>query len=168
MAESNTDKSTLAPGLDRENRGVNRRVILADRHLGMLGGVHGLLHGLFEAVVMVADERSLADVVATLDPDLVVVDLSLAEGREPDIAGRILEHHTGLRLVVLGVDDEPTVAGRVLAAGAAGYVLKRSAATDLVPAVCAAVAGGTYVSPAVREFRGVSNPYRYLTQNGAG
>ena len=130
---------------------MNSRVILADRHLGMLGSVHSLLHDLFETVVMVTDERSLAEVVATLDPDLVVVDLSLPVGEEPDIAGRLVERRPGLRLVVLGVHDEPAVADRLLATGVAGYVIKRATATDLIPAVRAALAGSTFVSPAVRS-----------------
>lgn len=126
---------------------MNRRVILADRHLGILGGVHALLHGLFETVVMVADERSLADAVTMLDPEVVAVDLSLSGGQEADLVGRLTEGHRGLRLVVLSVYDEPSVADRVMAAGAAGFVLKRTAATDLVPAVRAALAGSNYVSP---------------------
>ena len=126
------------------------RLLLADRHLGVLGGVHGLLHGLFETVVMVADERSLAEAVPTLDPELVVVDLSLPGDGGADLVGRLLENRPDLRLVVRSVHDEPEVAERLMGAGAAGFVLKRSAATDLVPAVLAVLGGGTYVSPAVR------------------
>jgi DNA-binding NarL/FixJ family response regulator len=59
-------------------------------------------------------------------------------------------------LLVLSVHDDPTLAGLVLDAGAAGVVLKRTAATDLIPAVEAALRGGSYVSPALagRAVRG--------------
>jgi DNA-binding NarL/FixJ family response regulator len=126
------------------------RVLLADSHLGMLGGVHSLLDALFETVLMVADERSLMEAVATFKPDLVVVDLSLPREGEADIARRLMGCHPGLRLIVLSVHDEPTVAGRLLSAGVAGFVLKRSTATDLIPAVGEVLRGGTYVCPALR------------------
>ena len=127
------------------------RVLLADSHLGMLGGVHGLLDALFETVVMVADERSLMEATATFKPDLVVVDLSLPPPSEVNIARRLMSQHPDMRLVVLSVYDDPTVAIVVLEAGAAGFVLKRSAATDLAAAVHAALRGETFVSPGVQH-----------------
>jgi DNA-binding NarL/FixJ family response regulator len=126
------------------------RVLLADSHLGMLGGVHSLLDGLFETVLMVADERSLMEAVTTFKPDLVVVDLSLPGEGEANIARRLLEGHADLRLIVLSVHDEPTVVRQLLSAGVAGFVLKRSAATDLIPAVEQVLGGSTYVCPALQ------------------
>ena len=127
------------------------RVLLADSHLGMLGGVHRLLDGLFEAVLMVADERSLLDAITEFKPGLVVVDLSLPDSGEVNIARRLIERHPELRLIILSVHDEPTVAAQVRAAGAAGFVLKRAAATDLVAAIQEVLRGGVYVSAGVRQ-----------------
>jgi DNA-binding NarL/FixJ family response regulator len=127
------------------------RVLLADRHLGMLGGVHSLLDALFDTVLMVADERSLEDAVTTFKPDLVVVDLSLPREGEANIARGLLGRHPGLRLVVLSVHDEPAVVGPMLCAGVAGFVLKRAAATDLIPAVQGVLRGEVYVSSAAKE-----------------
>jgi DNA-binding NarL/FixJ family response regulator len=126
------------------------RALLADNHLNMLGGVHSLLEGLFETVVMVADERSLEDAVVTFKPDLVVVDLSLPRKGEATVARRLMGRHPGLRVVVLSVHDEPTVVDEMFRAGVAGFVLKRAAATDLVPAVDEVLRGGTFVCPALR------------------
>jgi DNA-binding NarL/FixJ family response regulator len=126
------------------------RVLLADSHLGMLGGVHGLLDDLFETVLMVADERSLVDAARTFKPDLVVVDLSLPSQGEADVARRLMGLDAGLRLIVLSVYDEPTVVGQMLKVGVAGFVLKRSAATDLIPAVNEVIRGGIYVCPALK------------------
>jgi DNA-binding NarL/FixJ family response regulator len=123
------------------------RVILADSHLNMLRGVHSLLGTSFETVLLVADERSLVDAVATFKPDLVVVDLSLPVAGEANIAQRLLLQHPELRLIVLSVHDEPTVAGRLLSAGVAGFVLKRAAATDLLPAIDEVLRGGAYGRP---------------------
>src|SRR5207244_2833167 len=93
------------------------RVLLADRHLGMLGGVHSLLDDLFETLLMVADERSLMEAVTTFKPDLVVVDLSLSREGVANIAARLMGRHPDLRLIVLSVHDEPTVARQMLGAG---------------------------------------------------
>ena len=125
------------------------RVLLADRHLGMLGGVHSLLDALFKTVLMVADEEYLMEAVTTFKPDLVVVDLSLPGEGEANIARRLMERHPDLRLIVLSIHDEPTVVGQILSAGVAGFVLKRIAATDLIPTVKEVLRGGTYVCPAL-------------------
>jgi DNA-binding NarL/FixJ family response regulator len=125
------------------------RALLADSHLGMLEGVHSLLDALFDTVLMVADERSLMEAITTFKPDLVVVDLSLPQEGEANIARRLMLQDPELRLIVLSVYDEPTVVGQMLSAGVAGFVLKRSAATDLIPAVQEVLRGGTYICPAL-------------------
>jgi DNA-binding NarL/FixJ family response regulator len=129
------------------------RVLLADSHLGMLGGVHSLLDALFETVLMVADERSLLDAVTTFKPNLVVVDLSLPGEGEANVARRLMGSHPHLCLIVLSVHDEPTVVAQMLSAGVAGFVLKRAAATDLVHAVRSVLQGKVYVSAAVQPER---------------
>ena len=117
----------------------------------MLGGIHSLLDASFESVLMVADERSLMEAVATFKPELVVMDLSLPGEGEANIAKRLMQRHPELRLIVLSVHDEPTVVSQVRNAGVAGFVLKRAAATDLIPAVNVVLQGGNYVSPPVKQ-----------------
>jgi len=127
-------------------------VIVADGHHQMLAGVHALLGELFDAVVMVADDRSLMEAVARMGRGLVVViDLSLPSSRDDvNVAHRLAAEHPDLKVIVLSVHDEPAAVKQTLAAGAAAFVLKRSAATDLVPAVRDVLRGLTYVSPGVR------------------
>ncbi|MGH7380775.1 MAG: hypothetical protein ACREKR_00900 [Candidatus Methylomirabilales bacterium] len=60
-------------------------------------------------------------------------------------------HHPQLKVIILSVHDEPAAVKAVLEAGALGFVLKRSAATDLIPAVREALQGRTYVSPGARD-----------------
>jgi DNA-binding NarL/FixJ family response regulator len=117
----------------------------------MLEGVHSLLDSLFETVLMVADERSLMEAVTTFKPDLVVVDLSLPCEGEANTARRLMGRHPDLRLIVLSVHDEPTVLGQMLSAGVAGFVLKRSAARDLIPAVKEVLEGKVYVSAGAQQ-----------------
>jgi DNA-binding NarL/FixJ family response regulator len=106
---------------------------------------------LFEAVVMVADERSLLEVAERLKPELAVVDLSLPVSDEVNVARRLKSQHPLLKVIMLSVHDEPAVVKAVLETGAVGFVLKRSAATDLIPAVQEALQGRTYVSPGDRD-----------------
>jgi len=127
------------------------RVLLADRHLNMLEGVHSLLEKVFDAVFMVADDRSLIDGVAHFQPDLVVVDLSLPVAAGANIACQLRDRYPALRVIVLSVYDDPAVAVQLLQAGVAGIVLKRTAATDLLPAVKEVLRGGTYVRPVLES-----------------
>ncbi|MDG3002552.1 response regulator [Paludisphaera mucosa] len=124
-------------------------MLLADSHLPMLQGVRSLLEALFAAVVMVADEGSLLETIERLDPDVVVVDLSMPVHEGADVACQLMARFPGLRLIALSIHDEPAVAARMLDAGVAGFVLKRTAAVDLIPAVEAVLEGRSFVSPTV-------------------
>lgn len=129
------------------------RVLLADSHLNMVSGVYSLLETIFESVLMVSDEHSLLEAVSTFHPDLVIVDLSLPSPSEDagvNVAIRLKRHDPELRLIVLSLYDDPNVVDKVRSAGAVGFVLKRSVGSDLLPAVHEVLAGGKYLSPAVR------------------
>ena len=110
-------------------------VLLADRHHGLAEGVRGLLESAFGSVVMVADEASLIEGATRLQPDVAVVDLSLARGRGLGWLRTIRERCPGLKVVVISVHDEESVRRATMDAGADAYVLKRAIATDLLPAV---------------------------------
>jgi DNA-binding NarL/FixJ family response regulator len=84
-----------------------------------------------------------------MQPAVVVVDLSVAGGGGFGWLGRLLGHAPASKVIVLSVHDEPTVVQSALEAGASGFVLKRSIASDLLNAVDVVLAGGRYVSPAI-------------------
>ena len=110
-------------------------VLLADRHHGLAEGVRGLLETAFGSVVMVAEETSLLEGAARLQPDVAVVDLSLSHGRSLGWLRALKERCPDLKVIVLSVHDEPTVRHAALEAGADEFVLKRAIVTDLLPAV---------------------------------
>jgi DNA-binding NarL/FixJ family response regulator len=116
-------------------------VLLADRHHGLSEGIRGLLESEFEAVVMVADETSLIESAVKLEPRIVVADLALARGESFGWLRRLLARCPGSRVVVLSAHDDSTVMQAALAAGAAGFVLKREIATRLLPTIEAVLAG---------------------------
>ncbi len=125
------------------------RVLLADRHQNMLEGIRSLLETAFDVVVMVADEKSLLDSLEKVNPDLVVVDLSLPITEEINVARRVKKRKPEVKVIILSVQDEQTAVDECLAAGATGFVLKRTATNDLIPAVWEVLKGRTYVSPSV-------------------
>jgi two-component system secretion response regulator SsrB len=110
-------------------------VLLADRHHGLTEGVRGLLETAFGTVVMVADKTSLLESAGRLQPDVAVVDLSLAREGGLDWLRSLRERCPDLKVVVLSVHDEEAVRRAAMQAGAHAFVLKRAIATDLLPAV---------------------------------
>lgn len=122
------------------------KVLLADTHQGMLAGVRTLLESTFEKVFMVADEASLLEAAEKIMPDLIIADLSLPVTKEINIARRLKKIFPSTKLIILSVHDEPVVINECMDAGSAGFVLKRSAVDDLVPAIKAVLQGSTYIS----------------------
>jgi DNA-binding NarL/FixJ family response regulator len=115
----------------------NRRscVLLADRHHGLTEGVRGLLETAFGTVVMVADEASLIDGADRIQPDVAVVDLSLARDGGLGWLQALRQRCPELKVIVLSVHDEQSVRRAAMEAGADAFVLKRAIATDLPSAV---------------------------------
>lgn len=124
-----------------------RGVLLADRHHRLNEGVRGLLETVFERVFVVADHASLLDGASRLSPEVVIVDVSMAQGDIRDLVRSLRERAPEAKVLLLSVHDEPAVATAAFAAGADGLVLKRAIATDLLPAVDALLEGKCYVSP---------------------
>ena len=127
------------------------KVLLADNHQNMLAGVRNLLEDIFETVFMVADEVSLMEAAEKLKPDLIVADLSLPVTKEINIARRLKKAFPAIRLIILSVHDERTAINECIEAGAMGYVFKRTAVNDLVPAVNAVMKGSMYISPLIEQ-----------------
>jgi DNA-binding NarL/FixJ family response regulator len=114
-----------------------------------VGVVRLLLKETKGALLMVADEPSLNEAVSGSQFDLVIADLSfpVSSGENPV---RLLQRlNPELKTIILSVHDEQMVVNECLAAGVKGFVLKRSASTDLLEAVEAVLKGGTYISPAI-------------------
>jgi two-component system response regulator DegU len=125
------------------------RVILADRHSNVLGGIRRLLETEVETVLMVTDEISLKHALDHFSPDIVVADLSLPVSSKTDIARELKNNYPGTKVIILSSHDEKTVLDDVMASGIEGFVLKRRAAIDLIPAIREVRRGMKYVSPDV-------------------
>jgi DNA-binding NarL/FixJ family response regulator len=122
-------------------------VLLADRHHGLTEGVRGLLETTFGTVVMVADEASLLEGASRLQPDVAIVDLSLAQDSGLGWLRALRKRSPELKVIVLSVHDEQSVRLAAMEAGADAFVLKRAIATDLLPAVARVRGDSTDESP---------------------
>ena len=129
------------------------KVLLADAHQNMLAGVRSILESHFEKVFMVADEASLLEAAEKIEPDLIIADLSLPVTEEINIARRLHKAFPGIKLIILSVHDEETAINECVEAGAAAFVLKRTAVTDLISAIEAVTHGYSYISPSVFKER---------------
>ena len=110
-------------------------VLLADRHHGLTEGLRGLLESAFATVVMVADEASLLEGAQRLQPDVAIVDLSLARDSTLRWLQSLRKCCPELKVIVLSVHDEQSIRQAVLDAGAHAFVLKRALSTELLSAV---------------------------------
>jgi DNA-binding NarL/FixJ family response regulator len=114
-----------------------------------VGVVRLILKETMSTMLMVADEPSLIEAVAGTQLDLLLADLSFPVSSGENVARLIQRLNPELKAIILSVHDEQTVVDECFAAGAKGFVLKRSASTDLLVAVDAVLRGGTYISPAI-------------------
>ena len=123
------------------------KVLLADKHQNMLAGVRTLLESMFDKVFMVADEASLMEAAEKIEPDLIIADLSLPVTRELNIVRRLKKTFPAIKLIILSIHDERNAINECLEAGAAAFVLKRTAVDDLIPAIEAVLKDNSYISP---------------------
>jgi len=125
------------------------RVILADDHKLVAEALHKLVAPHFEVVATVSDGHELLESATRLRPDLIVIDVSmpLLNGLE---AGRELRKNMpGVKLVFLTMNEDPELAIEAMMAGAAAYVLKNGAASELLEAMRRALRGKSYITPQI-------------------
>lgn len=92
-----------------------------------------------------------ARLVRELQPDVVVVDVSLSDMNGLMLAQRVLAEVPGLSVIVLSMHEDRAYVQRALEIGAKAYVSKRSEGSHLIQAIRAAAQGGVYIDPAVAQ-----------------
>ena len=124
------------------------RVLLADDNVQVLEYVRSFLStNCCEVVGVATDGQAAVDAAAQLQPEVVVLDLSMPVLNGIEAAKRMLEAKTSTRVVFLTVEKDPDACRAALEAGACGYVLKPRLATDLIPAIELAREGRRFASP---------------------
>jgi DNA-binding NarL/FixJ family response regulator len=127
------------------------RVLLADDHTLLLEAFGKLLAEDCDVVGMVADGRALVAAASTLKPDVVVVDVAMPLLNGIDAARQIKETLPDTRIVILTMNEDPDLVPEAFRAGASGYLLKRSAASELLTAIHEVVQRRSYVTPLITQ-----------------
>jgi DNA-binding NarL/FixJ family response regulator len=127
------------------------RVLLADDHTLLLAAFEKLLAEECDVVGAVSDGHALLEAAARLRPDVAVVDIGMPLLNGIDAARRLKQSHPDIRILFLTMNEDPDVAAEAFRAGASGYLLKRSAGSELLTAVHEMMQHRSYVTPLVTE-----------------
>jgi DNA-binding NarL/FixJ family response regulator len=123
------------------------RVLLADDHSLLLGAFEKLLAGECEIVGQVSDGRALVAAAQTLKPDLIVLDIAMPLLNGLEAGRQIKRKQKDVKLVFLTMSEDPELAAEAFRSGASGYLLKRSAASELTTAIREVMQGRSYITP---------------------
>jgi DNA-binding NarL/FixJ family response regulator len=127
------------------------QILLADDHAIVREGLKRLVES--EADMRVVGEASdgaeAIEKTVHLCPDVVVMDVSMGNVNGAEATRRIRHQCPGTRVLALTVHEDTSYLRELLDAGAAGYVLKRAAADELIRAIRAVASGGVYVDPRI-------------------
>jgi DNA-binding NarL/FixJ family response regulator len=133
-----------------ETRKVSKpRILLADDHTLVAEAIKRLLEPEFEVVGVVPDGRALIREAASLKPDLVLVDLNMPMLNGLDASEQLKSANPAVKIIVLTMNEDAEIAVETLRSWASGYLLKKSAGSELVKAVREVLRGGRYITPAL-------------------
>lgn len=127
------------------------RVVLADDHPVVLAGIRALLNAdpEVELVGEATDGGEALPMIRAVAPDVAVVDVSMPGLNGLELTERVTGECPGTWVLVLTVHEDAAYVQPLMRAGARGYLLKRSAADDLLRAVRAVASGGVYLDPSI-------------------
>ena len=127
------------------------RVLLADDHVLVLEGFKKLLEEHCQVVGSVEDGRALLDAAERLQPDIVVLDISMPKLNGLDAARRLRKMVPRPRLIFVTVHADQDYVTQAFKAGASAYLLKRSAGSELVQAIEAVMHDNYYVTSLIAK-----------------
>lgn len=129
------------------------RILIADDHSLIRTGLRTILNAQpgFEIVGEAADGHETLRLAQELRPDVVLTDISMPGpvGGGIAVARRLKETLPSIHVLILTVHEDESLLREAVRAGAAGYIIKRAAETELVTAIEAACRGELYIHPAM-------------------
>ena len=138
-------------------------ILIADDHKMFAQGLAGLLEDEFELVGIVENGQALIDEVEKVQPDLIIVDISMPVLNGLDAVRRLTQKHNTSKVVFLTMHSDTRLLREAFQSGGVGYVLKQSAGDEMIFALRQVMAGRKYISPTIekereREVRTLSAP----------
>ncbi|HKO97543.1 MAG TPA: response regulator transcription factor [Pyrinomonadaceae bacterium] len=125
------------------------RLLLADDHMMFSQGLQGLLEDEFDLVGAVGDGAALVEAACQLNPDVIVVDISMPVMNGFDAVRQLRKQGVTAKIIFLTMHADDRLLSEAFRCGGAGYVLKQSAGEDLVVAIREVLAGNRYVAPLI-------------------
>jgi len=123
------------------------RIVLADDHKMVLDALKAVIEPEFEVVGTFGDGLALVEGAPSLNPSVIVLDIQMPTMNGLNAGRRIKQLMPTVRLIYLTMNQDPDIAAEAFRLGASAYLLKNSAATELVQALRQVVRGGSYITP---------------------
>lgn len=127
------------------------RILLADDHTLVLEGFRKLLEEQCEIVGTVEDGRALLETAQQLQPDIVTLDISMPQLNGLDAARLVRKRMPDTKLIFVTMHADPAYVNEAFKVGASGYLLKRSAGSELLRAIQSVMEGHYYVTPLITK-----------------
>ncbi len=127
------------------------RILVADDHTLLVEAFVKLLEPKYDVVGTAADGRELLIEAERLNPDIILLDLSMPKLNGLDAAHQIKQKRPDAKLIFLTVNEDPGLVAEAFRLGASGYLLKNSAASELFQAIQEVSMGRSYVTPMVAQ-----------------
>ena len=127
------------------------RVLLADDHRLLVEAFAKLLESECEIVGQVGDGLALLEAAPKLKPDVVVLDVAMPLLNGLDAGRKLKERMPDVRLIFVTMNEDPDLAVQAFRIGASGYLLKRSAGSELLLAIREVMERRHYVTPFVTK-----------------
>lgn len=125
------------------------RLLMADDHTLVLEGIWRLLEHEFELVGLVQDGRTLLRAAEQLRPDVILLDISIPLLNGFEVCRQLVRTLPGVPVLFLTMHADLVYVEEAMNAGGAGYLLKQSAAGELIDAIHAVLRGDKYVTPLI-------------------
>jgi DNA-binding NarL/FixJ family response regulator len=135
------------------------RVLLADDHADFLAAVVRHLEPHVEVVKAVGNGQALLDEAARLEPDVIVLDISMPVLNGIEAARKLKATGSLAKIVFLTVHADSDYVRAALGTGALGYVLKSELASDLLPCLKDVLIGRSFVSASIARQEGMGWNY---------
>lgn len=130
---------------------LGTRVIIADDHTLIRDALKHLLEPEFEVVGTFGDGLALVEGAPQLKPDVIVLDIGMPKMNGLNAGQRLKRLLPKVKLIFLTMNHDQDMAAEAFRVGASGYLLKNSAATELIDAIRQVARGGSYVTSLMTE-----------------